>query len=28
MPLKVNFKRLQDDIDTLANIGLGEDQGL
>jgi len=28
MSLKINFKRLQDDIDTLANIGLGEDHGL
>jgi N-carbamoyl-L-amino-acid hydrolase len=28
MSLQVNFKRLQDDIDTLSNIGLGDDHGL
>lgn len=28
MSLQINFKRLQDDIDTLSSIGVGEDHGL
>ena len=28
MTLQVNFARLQEDIDTLASIGRGEDHGL